>query len=123
MVELLVTIAVIGVLAAIAYPAYTDFVERSRRSEAQEALKNLATLQEQFYNDNKEYSNSLAVLGMPATTENDYYQLSITVAATVAGTIQSYRLNATALPPQTGDTDCLTIQFDSNGAKTPAECW
>jgi len=122
-VELLVTLAVIGVIVAIAYPAYTDFVERSRRSEAAEALQNLATLQEQFYNDNKSYTDDLDALGLPATTENAYYTLSVTLGAPVDGTVQSYILNANALPPQTADTECTLIRLDSDGTKTPAACW
>lgn len=122
-VELMVTLAVIGLIAAIAYPAYTDFIERSRRSEAMEALQNLSTLQEQYYNDNKAYSTSLGPLGMSPTTANAYYQLSIVVTGTVAGTVQSYTLRASALGSQAGDTDCATMQIDSNGNKSPAGCW
>lgn len=123
LVELMVTVVVIGIIAAIAYPAYTDFVERSRRSEATEALQNLATLQEQYYNDNKAYTGSMGVLGMPTTTENDYYTLSITPGAAVGGTVQSYTLSANAQGPQASDTECATIQLDSGGDKTPAACW
>ncbi len=119
----MVVLAVIGLSIAIAYPAYTEFIERSRRSEATEALQNMATLQGQFYNDNKEYSNDPGALGMPATTENGYYQLSIAVGAPVDGTIQSYTLSASAQGLQSGDTECATIQLDSSGNKTPGECW
>lgn len=123
LIELMVVVAVIGIIAAIAYPAYTDFVERSRRSEATEALQNLATLQEQYYNDNKAYTGSMGNLGMPNTTENDYYALSITSGAAVDGTVQTYTLSATAQGAQASDTECATIQLDSSGNKTPAECW
>lgn len=125
LVELMVVVVVIGVIVAIAYPAYTDFVERSRRSEATEALQNLATLQEQYYNDNKAYTGSMGDLGMPTTTENAYYVLSITPGAAVDGTVQTYTLSASASAPspQASDTECATIQLDSSGNKTPAECW
>lgn len=123
LIELMVVAAVIGIIAAIAYPAYTDFVERSRRSEATEALQNLATLQEQYYNDNKAYTGSMGDLGMPTTTENDYYAVSITPGAAVDGTVQTYTLSANAQGPQASDTECATIQLNSSGNKTPAECW
>jgi len=123
LIELMIAVAVLGIVIAIAYPAYTDFVERSRRSEAQEALKNTATLQEQYYTHNKEYTGDLTDLGMPATTENDHYQLSITVNATIDGFIQAYTLTATAQDAQANDTDCAAIQLDSNGNETPATCW
>lgn len=123
LVELMVTVAVIGIIAAIAYPAYTEFVERSRRSEATEALQNMATLQEQYYYHNKAYTGSLGDLDMPATTENDYYALSITTGAAVGGTIQTYTLTATAQGRQASDTECATIQLSSEGDKTPPGCW
>lgn len=120
-IELMVVVAVIGVIAAIAYPAYTEFLERSRRSEATEALQNLSTLEEQFYNDNKVYSNSLGALGMPTTTAHDYYTLSVALD----GINQAYTLSATinAAGAQADDTECGVIQLDSDGNKTPEECW
>lgn len=126
LVELIVTVVVIGIIAAIAYPAYTDFVERSRRSEATEALQNLATLQEQYYNDNKEYSdesNPEVDLDMPEFTENGYYKLENFPGAAVDGTVQSYTLTATAQGLQASDTACATIQLNSNGDKSPSDCW
>lgn len=123
LIELMVVVAVLGVIAAIAYPAYTDFVLRSRRTEATEALQNAATLEEKFYTHNKQYSNSLAALGVSATTENAYYHLSISTGSTVAGTIQSYTLSAQAKGTQAADTVCAVISLDSNVQKTPSGCW
>lgn len=123
LVELMVAVVVLGIILAIAYPTYTDFVERSRRSEATEALQNLSTLQEQYYNDNKAYTGNLSDLGMPVNTENDYYQLSIPAGATVDGTLQSYTLRANAIGAQASDTECATIQLNSDGDKTPGNCW
>lgn len=123
LIELMVAVGVVAVIAAVAYPAYTDFVLRSHRAEATEALENTATLEEKFYTHNKQYSNSLATLGMPADTENGYYRLSIVTAATVAGTIQAYTLRADALGHQAADTACKVIQLDSDVTKTPAGCW
>lgn len=124
LIELMIVVLVLGVIVAFAYPAYTEFVERSRRSEATEALQNVATLQENFYNDNKEYSTSLGELGMPTTTANGYYTLDPPLpGAAVDGTIQSYTIRAQAQGGQASDTECATIQLDSNGNKTPADCW
>lgn len=123
LIEMMIVVLVIGVLAAIAYPSYREFVERSRRSEAAEALQEMATRQEQFYNDQKAYAGTLAELGMPATTENDYYQLSITLGAAVDGSVQSYTVNAAAIGDQASDTECATMMLDSDGVRTPADCW
>lgn len=123
LIEVMVAVAVLGIIIAVAYPAYTAFLERGRRSEATEALQNLSTRQEQFYNDNKFYAGDLATLGAGATTANGYYQLSITAGAMVGGTLQGYTVNANAQGPQSGDTGCTTIQLDSDGSKTPEQCW
>lgn len=123
LIELMVAVLVLGIIIAFAYPAYIDFIERSRRSEAHEALKNMATLQEQFYTNNKGYTGNLSDLGVSATTENDYYQLSVTTANTIDGFAQSYTISAAAQGAQASDTDCATIQLDSNGNQSPADCW
>jgi len=123
LIELLVAVAVLSVVIAIAYPAYTDFIQHGRRADATEALHNAATLQEQFYNDNKEYATDLSALNISSTTEQGYYQLSVTVTTTVDGSPQGYRLDAIAKGAQTGDTSCATIQLDSAGDKTPSDCW
>lgn len=123
LIELLIVVLVVGVIAAIAYPSYMDFVERSRRSEAIEALQDLAKRQEQFYNDNKAYAGSIGDLGIASTTANDYYNLSITTSDVVDGDVQGYTLNASAINEQASDTACATIRLDSDGNKTPADCW
>jgi len=125
LIELMITVAVLGIIVAIAYPAYIDFIERSRRAEAHEALQNVATLQEQFYTNNKGYSDSLSELGVSATTENGYYQLQdpISTSNTIDGFAQAYTISATAQGSQADDTECGTIQLDSNGNQSPPDCW
>jgi len=123
LVELMVAVAVLGVIVAVAYPAYIDFLERSRRAEAQEALQNVATLQEQFYTNNKGYSGSLSDLDVSTTTENAYYQLSLSTASSIDGSAQTYTISASAQGAQASDTDCAAIHLDSNGNQSPPECW
>ncbi|MDH3469026.1 MAG: prepilin-type N-terminal cleavage/methylation domain-containing protein, partial [Gammaproteobacteria bacterium] len=57
LIELMVVIVVASVLMAIAVPSYFDQVKRARRADAREALSDLATRQEQFFLDNKAYTN------------------------------------------------------------------
>lgn len=123
LIELMIVVLVLGLLAAIAYPAYTEFVERSRRSEATEALQNLATIQEQFYNDNKYYAGTVGALDMSTTTAEGYYNLDVTPGTVIDGDAQGYTLSAIAINEQASDTECATIQLDSDGNKTPADCW
>ena len=67
----------------------------------------------------------LSRLGMGITTSRDGYY-DMTVAACATGTIATcYLLTATATGGQANDTDCVTITYDSAGAKsgTTADCW
>lgn len=118
MIEVMVVLVVAAILVAIAVPSYEEFTQRARRSEAREALSDFAARQEQFFLDNKTYSDSLAELGRGAATENGYYDVSIAVSTTT-----SYTLRATAQAPQDDDTTCLTMELSSTGNKTPTACW
>ena len=116
--ELVIVVAVVAILAAIAMPSFLEHILRTRRSEAREALLDFATRQEQYFSNNKAYSASIAALGLPATTEEGYYVISIPAASTT-----TFTLRATAQPSQDRDTDCATMEFTSQGGKTPVDCW
>ncbi len=128
LIELMVTVAIIAILATIAYPSYTDHVVRTNRTEAQRELLRLANLQEQFYSDNRSYTDNMTQLGMPADpyiTQNDagnnFYSIDTT------GTVGDiFTLRATAINEQaTMDTDCSWLAIDNLGRKTAesADCW
>ncbi len=124
LIELMVTVAIIAILATIAYPSYTDHVVRSNRTEAQRELLRLANLQEQFYSDNRTYTDDMTQLGMPAdpyiTTDNFY---SIDTTGAVGDT---FTLRATAINEQAAmDGDCSWLAIDNFGRKTAenADCW
>ena len=126
LIEIMIVVVIVAILAGIAFPSYQDSVRKSRRSEAKSALSDLAARQEQFFNDNKRYTDDFASLGTSATTPSNYYSLRITPGAT--GTLtSSYLLTATAAGAQTSDTKCVTFTYASSGAKasTPPgnTCW
>ena len=76
MIELLVVLVIISILAAIAYPSYKDSVYKSRRSGAKAALMDLAARQEQYFNNNKTYADTLLKLGITnPITEGQWYTL------------------------------------------------
>ena len=114
----MVVIVVLGVLMGIAVPSYFEQVKRARRADAREALSDLATRQEQFFLDNKAYSNSIADLGRGTGSVNDYYAITIPVFTTT-----TYTLQAAAIGTQLKDTDCPALTLDQAGVRSPLTCW
>ncbi len=131
LVELLIVMAIVGILAAVAVPNYQDYARRAKRSDAQNTLMTLNNNLEKFFSDNNTYTVDLAAMGYNETAadtitspENNY---TVQVAAGGSGIGVSYVATATAIGTQANDADCLTISYDSTGAKssTPAgnDCW
>ncbi|RZF80662.1 type IV pilin protein [Pseudoalteromonas sp. CO325X] len=112
LIELMIAVAIVGILAAIAYPSYQQFVISSGRSEAMTALLDAASKQEQFFADNRQYTASMADLGLSNSTESDLYSLSATVNA------QSFIITAT---PASGvaleDGECTSFTINEVGVK------
>jgi type IV pilus assembly protein PilE len=121
LIELIISVAIVGILAAIVYPSYSDFVSRSNRSEGQRELVRIANLQEQFFVDNRVYTEDMTKLGLnaqPFLTELGHYSIN----ATVTGA--TFILQATAINMQAEqDTDCPSLSITHTGNITPAECW
>ncbi len=63
LIELLIVVVVIGILAAIAIPKYSAARERALLTTAKADLKNLATQEDIYYNDNYTYTSSIDALG------------------------------------------------------------
>jgi len=121
--ELLITIAVIGIISSIAYPSYIDNISRANRSEAQRELLRMASLQEQYFIDHREYTADMTKLGAgadPYITDSGLYSIDTTVVGI------TYTLVATAKGRQiTADSSCLTLSVTDTGKKTAASthCW
>ncbi len=135
--ELLIVVAIVAIISAIAYPSYTQFVVKTKRTAATAVLLQVADRQQQFFMDNKRFSNQLSSLGYPADTfmVNDdgtvvssgdsrrTYSISMTGATATAFTV-----NGT---PQLGqyvkDTDCGTLTLTNAGVKGQSgsgdKCW
>ena len=128
LIELMVTVAIVGILAAVAYPSYTQYVIRANRSAAESFIMGVASKQEQYILDARQYATTLATLGMavPADVSKHY-----TVAdPTVSATPPTYTITATPIGSQlAGDTKCGALTLNQAGAKgisgtgTVAECW
>jgi type IV pilus assembly protein PilE len=122
LIELMIVVAVIGILSAVAYPAYTNYMITTRRSDGQAALLNLAALMENYFTENNTYVGATPTgLGLTsATSQQGYYNLSITTATATA-----FTLTATPTGVQAADTTCgaLTITNTNVKAPNPSTCW
>lgn len=122
LIEVMIVVAIVGILAAIAYPSYIDYITKSARSEGIAAVMRVANLQEQYYLDNRVYTEKMSELGLGSNdtfkTENKHYIVSSTGGPT-------FIITATAEEPQKSrETVCKTISITSAGVKGPsAECW
>ena len=114
--ELMITLVVLAILSAIAYPSFQTHLVKSRRAEALGHLLSVQLKQEEYRVTNAGYTTNLALVG-GATT--DYYGYSVTVSGA------TYTLTATATTgkSQVNDTGCTALTLDSQGVKTPVDCW
>ena len=62
LIELMIVIAIIGILAAIAVPQFNAYRLRGYNAGGISDAKNVAIVQEAYYDDNKTYSSDLANL-------------------------------------------------------------
>lgn len=63
LIELLVVVVVIGLLAAIAIPKYSGVRDKAFLATLKADLRNLADLEEVFYDDNYTYTTDVVALG------------------------------------------------------------
>lgn len=109
LIELMIVLVVLTVLVAIAYPSYQNQVQKSRRADGITALNDAAMIMERCRSDNASYVGCEA--GVDATSENGYY----TIAATAAATDTAWSFTATAVGVQANDGKCMTLTLDSLG--------
>jgi type IV pilus assembly protein PilE len=133
LIELMIVVVVVAILASIAVPSYRNYVLRTHRTEAKSALLALAAQQEKFYVQNNTYADNGVLstappngLGIPASTDNGWYTISITAADA-----ETFTAMATAAGGQLEDTDCATMTVTALGVKTATKqgggastvCW
>lgn len=128
--EIMITLAIIGVLASVAYPSYTQYIVRANRSSASSFVLNLASRQEQYNLDSRQYTSQLSLLGaatVPTEVLNNY---DVTVAVDNTATPPTYNITATPSGTQlVKDTPCGALNYDQTGMKTisgtstVSRCW
>ncbi|WP_461482457.1 type IV pilin protein [Porticoccus sp.] len=141
MIELLIVVAIMAVIVALALPNYREYVIKSNRSVAKGALLEVASREEQYFLNNRSYTNSLVDLGLPAnyymgsdgqtltTSSGSIYQITIDEPDSNTGET-AYTLSATPQNSQTEDGRCGIFSIDEQGLKTVTDasesasyCW
>lgn len=126
LIEVMIVVVIIGILATVGYPQYQSYIMKSRRSEARHALLQIAAQEEQYFMDNRSYTNDFNNLHYPdadsVTTENGYYSITIDMPDAY-----SYTLRADPQGAQASDTGCTRFTLDNQGNKgatgTASNCW
>lgn len=114
LIELMIAVAIVGILAAIAVPNYSEYVKRASRVEATAALLDAANKQEQYFVDNREYTSKFADLSLQSKTENQHFELSITLN----GDKNTFVIAAKPIAgPVKGDGDCTELSITDTGLK------
>jgi prepilin-type N-terminal cleavage/methylation domain-containing protein len=110
LIELLIVVVVIGILAAIAIPKFNATREKAFMSAAAADLRNLASLQEVYYDDNYTFSTDLAAVGFTGSegvtvtvgeATNRGWSATAVHAGLTSESCAIYHGNATAVSPAT----------------------
>ncbi|MGI9200612.1 MAG: type IV pilin protein [Woeseiaceae bacterium] len=135
--ELMIVVAIVAIVSALAFPSYMQYVVNTKRTVATSTLLRVADRQQQFFMDNKQYTNDLADLGFaanPLVLADDgtvaaagdadaVYSISLSNIAATTYTITAAPLHGQA----TRDTDCASLTLDQSGARGNSaggsDCW
>lgn len=139
LIELITVMVVLAILASIAIPSYRSYLLRAQRSEATRTLMRIQTAQEKFFAQNNRYADQLSApspngLGIPAITENGFFDIALSPPDGEAAIGDGYKATATphAGGGQTDDTRCRGFTVDHNlhrtavdgaGVDVTRECW
>jgi len=120
LIELMIVIAVVAILAAIAIPSYQNQVQKTRRADAQSALLQAAQAMERCFTRANTYVGCV----IDTTSPDGFYAITVPTQTATAFTVQA---SAAGRPPQSRDTDCLTMTINHLGQRTPDpdpdRCW
>ncbi|MGD8925911.1 MAG: type IV pilin protein, partial [Thioalkalispiraceae bacterium] len=122
-------------------PAYDRYTRGTTRTAAKTTLERVRALVENYYLNNKTYTNDLTNLGftanpveieksgeeVPGGSATSAYQIVINAPGVFCPSC-SYEVGAIPLNGQTADTDCMTLFINSRnqkGATGPKgnKCW
>lgn len=138
LIELMIVVVIIAVIAGFAYPSYMRHVVDTKRTAAASILLQIADRQQQFFMDNKQFTNDLTNLGFannPLVIADDgsvmanaadsasVYSVSLSNVAATTYTVTAAPLNAQAAR----DVDCGSLTLNQAHLKGSSaggnRCW
>ena len=61
-IEVMIVVAIVAILASVAIPSYSDYIRRGKIQEGASALLAQRVKMEQFFQDNRQYTNAGAIV-------------------------------------------------------------
>jgi type IV pilus assembly protein PilA len=107
LIELLIVVVIIGILAAIALPRFGNTKQRAAIGTMKADLRNLASVQEAYYSDNRTYASTLAAIQANPYTYRFSGQNAVTITAGTGG-----MWSASATSPAAGAITC-TVSYNT----------
>jgi type IV pilus assembly protein PilE len=138
LIELMIVIVILALIAGFAYPSYMNYVVDTKRTAASSILLQVADRQQQFFMDNKRFSNDLTALGFAANplviaddgrTMADAANKASTYSVALSNvTATTYTITAAPLNGQASrDGDCGSLTLNQTLVKGASgggdDCW
>lgn len=111
-IEVMIVVAIVAILASVAIPSYTDYIRRGKIQEGASALLAQRVKMEQFFQDNRQYTNAGAIVS-PCNTPPS---LKYFVVNCPTLTVNTYTIQAAGIGDLTGLA--LTINEGNQRAST-----
>lgn len=98
LIELMIAVAIVAILTQIAYPAYTSQIRKGKRATAQAALMDIASKEQTYLLDRRQFTSDTTALGFsaPKEIEGAYtFSFDATPAYSPSGSPPAFRAIAT----------------------------
>lgn len=137
LIEILIVMVILALIASFAYPSYMNYVVDTKRTAATSILLQVADRQQQFFMDNKRFSNDLTNLGFAANPlviaddgramanaadSDSTYSVALSNVTATTYTITAAPLNGQAAR----DTECGSLTLNqtlTKGSAGGSDCW
>ena len=122
LIELMITVAVIAVLARLAVPSYLEYIKRGKLQEATTTLASLGLAMNQWYQDNRTFTNSGGSATTCPITVPSGGNYNFTYSCSGLST-SAFTLTATGNSGTSVSGFVYTLRQDGTRATTPPSSW